>query len=56
MVNFGGLARKLFGSANDRRIRSYKSLVEAVNALEDQTKALSDAELAGKTIEFRQHL
>ncbi|MFN7026205.1 MAG: preprotein translocase subunit SecA [Pseudorhizobium sp.] len=56
MVNFGGLARKLFGSANDRRIRSYKSLVEAVNALEDQTKALSDAELAGKTIEFRQQL
>ncbi len=56
MVNFGGLARKLFGSANDRRIRSYKSVVEAVNALEDQTKALSDAELAAKTIEFRQQL
>ena len=56
MVNFGGLARKLFGSANERRVRSYKSSVEAVNALEDQMKALSDTELAAKTAEFRQQL
>ena len=56
MVNFGGLARKLFGSANERRIRSYKSSVEAVNALEDKIKGLSDAELAAKTVEFRQQL
>ncbi|CAD7034598.1 preprotein translocase subunit SecA [Pseudorhizobium endolithicum] len=56
MVSFGGLARKLFGSANERRVRSYKSRVDAVNALEEKTKALSDAELAGKTAEFRQQL
>lgn len=56
MVNFGGLARKLFGSANERRIRSYKSSVEAVNALEDKIKGLSDTELAAKTVEFRQQL
>ncbi|HEX5932914.1 MAG TPA: preprotein translocase subunit SecA, partial [Pseudorhizobium sp.] len=56
MVSFGGLARKLFGSANERRIRSYNSSVNAVNALEDTIKALSNAELAAKTAEFRQHL
>ncbi|MGW9231472.1 preprotein translocase subunit SecA [Pseudorhizobium sp. NPDC055634] len=56
MVSFGGLARKLFGSANERRVRSYKSRVDAVNALEEKTKALSDAELAAKTAEFRQQL
>ena len=56
MVSFGGLARKLFGSANERRIRSYNSSVNAVNALEDTIKALSDAELAAKTAEFRQQL
>ncbi len=56
MVSFGGLARKLFGSANERRVRSYKSRVDAVNALEDEVKALSDVELAAKTAEFRQQL
>nr|CAD6597621.1 preprotein translocase subunit SecA [Rhizobium sp. TCK] len=56
MVSFGGLARKFFGSANERRVRSYKSRVDAVNALEEKTKALSDAELAAKTAEFREQL
>jgi len=56
MVSFGGLARKFFGSANERRVRSYKSRVDAVNALEEKTKALTDAELAAKTAEFREQL
>ncbi|HEX2147772.1 MAG TPA: DEAD/DEAH box helicase, partial [Pseudorhizobium sp.] len=56
MVSFGGLARKLFGSSNERRIRSYKSSVGAVNALEEKMKALSDVELAAKTVEFREQL
>ena len=56
MVSFGGLARKLFGSANDRRIKSYRTDVAAIGALEDQVKALSDAELAAKTEEFRAQL
>ena len=56
MVSFGGLARKFFGSANERRVRSYKSRVDAVNALEEKTKALTDAELAAKTAEFRDQL
>jgi preprotein translocase subunit SecA len=56
MVSFGGLARKLFGSSNERRIRSYKSSVGAVNALEEKMKTLSEAELAAKTVEFREQL
>ncbi|MBB4065196.1 preprotein translocase subunit SecA [Gellertiella hungarica] len=54
MVSFGGLARKLFGSANDRRVRSYQPKVQAIGALEAAMQKLSDDELAGKTAEFRQ--
>ncbi|MFC3162022.1 preprotein translocase subunit SecA [Ciceribacter thiooxidans] len=56
MVSLGGLARKLFGSANDRRIRSYQPKVAAINALEDSMKALDDGALAAKTAEFREQL
>ncbi len=53
MVSFGGLARKLFGSSNDRRIRSYQPKVQGVGALEAAMQQLSDQELAAKTVEFR---
>ncbi|HLP70608.1 MAG TPA: preprotein translocase subunit SecA [Rhizobium sp.] len=56
MVSLGGLARKLFGSANDRRIRSYQPKVAAINALEDSMNALDDGALAAKTVEFREQL
>ncbi len=41
MVSLGGLARKIFGSSNDRRVRGYRPRVDAINALEPQMKALS---------------
>jgi len=53
MVSLGGLARKIFGSANDRRIKSLRPRVAAINALEAEMKALSDEALRGKTAEFR---
>ena len=56
MVSLGGIARKLFGSSNDRRVRAYKPKVDAINALESEMKALSDDALKAKTIEFRQQL
>ncbi|MEY9534593.1 preprotein translocase subunit SecA [Sinorhizobium fredii] len=56
MVSLGGLARKLFGSANDRRVRGYQGRVDAINALEAEMKALSDEALAAKTEEFRRQL
>ncbi|PBC11077.1 preprotein translocase subunit SecA [Mesorhizobium sp. WSM3859] len=56
MVSLGGLARKVFGSSNDRRVKSTRPRVEAINAMENEMHALSDAELAGRTEKFRQDL
>ncbi|MGD1016457.1 MAG: preprotein translocase subunit SecA [Roseiarcus sp.] len=47
------LLKKLFGSANDRRLKGYRPKVAAVNALEPEFAALSDEQLRGKTDEFR---
>ena len=52
----GSLAKKLFGSSNDRRLKTYRPKIAAVNALEAETAALSDADLAARTIAFRQEL
>ena len=38
----GAVARKLFGTSNDRRIRQYRSRVDAINALEGEVEKLSD--------------
>ncbi|MBO9099954.1 MULTISPECIES: preprotein translocase subunit SecA [Rhizobium] len=56
MVSFGGIARKLFGSSNERRVRVFTPNVAAINALEEGMRKLSDEELAAKTVEFRQQL
>jgi preprotein translocase subunit SecA len=52
----GALARKFFGSANDRRVKGYQSRVKAINALEPEIAALSDAALRARTDEFKQQL
>src|ERR1700733_13831409 len=52
----GALARKFFGSANDRRIKGYQSRVDAINALEPEIAALSDDELKTRTADFRRQL
>ncbi|MCK1517764.1 preprotein translocase subunit SecA [Bradyrhizobium sp. 190] len=52
----GALARKFFGSANDRRVKGYQSRVNAINALEPEVAALSDEALKARTAEFRQQL
>ena len=52
----GSVARKIFGSRNDRLVKSYSKLVKKINVLEDQCRALSDAQLAAKTVEFRARL
>jgi len=56
MVSLGGIARKLFGSANDRVVKSFQPKVNAINALEAEMRALSDEQLAAKTVEFREQL
>ncbi|MEK1851940.1 MAG: preprotein translocase subunit SecA [Phyllobacterium sp.] len=56
MVSFGGLARKIFGSSNERRVRSFKPRVDAINALEAEISSLTDEQLKAKTAEFRSSL
>jgi preprotein translocase subunit SecA len=56
MVSLGGLARKIFGSSNERRVKSYNPRVAQIAALEEKVKALSDEQLAAKTAEFRAEL
>jgi preprotein translocase subunit SecA len=52
----GAVARKLFGSANERRIRSYQPRVEAINALEPELAALSDEALRARTDDFKKQV
>ena len=51
---FAGLARKLFGSANERQIKGYRPRVDEINALEKELEALSDEALRARTDDFRQ--
>jgi preprotein translocase subunit SecA len=53
---FGALARKIFGSSNDRVVKLMRGPAEAITALEPAVKALSDAELQGRTALFRARL
>src|ERR1700729_1222160 len=52
----GAVARKLFGSSNDRRIRSYRPRVDEINALEPDLVKLSDEALRARTDEFKKQL
>jgi preprotein translocase subunit SecA len=50
------LLGKVFGTKNERVIKSLMPKVQAINALEPQIQKLTDAELRGKTDEFRQRI
>ncbi|HEY8014337.1 MAG TPA: DEAD/DEAH box helicase, partial [Dongiaceae bacterium] len=50
------LAKRIFGSANDRYVNSMKPIVTAVNALEPAVKALSDDDLRARTVWLRERL
>jgi preprotein translocase subunit SecA len=53
---FGALARKIFGSSNDRRVKSYRPRVDAINALELELKGLSDEALRARTTAFKEQI
>ncbi len=53
---FSKILTKVFGSRNDRTLRRMRKVVEQVNRLEPETKALSDEQLRAKTDEFRARL
>ena len=52
----GAVARKLFGSSNDRRIRAYRPRVDEINALEKELEELSDEALRARTDDFKKQL
>lgn len=53
---FASLAKKLFGSKNDRELKKIDPIVRQINELEPQMKALNDEEMRSKTLEFRNRL
>jgi preprotein translocase subunit SecA len=52
----GKLAKSVFGSSNDRYVKSLQKLVSKINDFEPAMEALSDDELRGQTIKFREML
>jgi preprotein translocase subunit SecA len=51
-----GFLTKIFGSRNERLLKTYRKSVAAINALEASIKPLSDEQLAAKTVEFRERI
>ncbi|HET9694788.1 MAG TPA: DEAD/DEAH box helicase, partial [Steroidobacteraceae bacterium] len=47
---------RIFGSRNQRLIGQYNAVVRTINAFEQSLQGLSDAELAAKTVQFREQL
>jgi len=52
----GAIARKLFGSSNERRIKGYLPRVGEINALEAELVGLSDAALRARTEAFKKQV
>src|SRR5271169_4955075 len=53
---FSALARRLFGSANDRYVKSLGPIVSAINEIEPELEAMSDEELRERTQRFKEQL
>jgi len=52
----GGLAKAIFGSSNERYVKSLGPLVAEINSLEPEISAMTDEALAGQTVRFRERL
>ncbi len=46
---FSSVAKKIFGSSNERRLKTYRAKVAAINALEPEIQKLTDEELRAQT-------
>ena len=53
---FKYLFKKIFGTENDRFLKSIRPTIAQINSFEDQLKNLSDAELTAKTADFKQRI
>ena len=56
MLGIGKLAKKVFGSANDRLLKSVSPIVEKINSLEIEMQKLTNEELGGKTNDYKARL
>ncbi|MDB5672232.1 MAG: secA [Alphaproteobacteria bacterium] len=53
---FGGIAKAIFGSSNERYVRSLRKIVDQINSHEPSISAMTDDELRNQTAIFRQRL
>lgn len=56
MLGIGAIAKKVFGTPNDRKIKATQPLVDKINRLEPEFQALSDDGIKAKTQEFKDRL
>ncbi|SFH07380.1 protein translocase subunit secA [Palleronia marisminoris] len=56
MLGLGSVARKVFGTPNDRKVKATRPLVDKINALEAEFEPLSDDALIAKTAEFKERV
>ena len=53
MLGLGTIAKKVFGTPNDRQVKSVRPLVAKINALEPEFEKLTDDEIKAKTRELQ---
>ncbi|NVO22235.1 preprotein translocase subunit SecA [Donghicola sp. C2-DW-16] len=56
MLGIGTLAKKVFGTPNDRKIKATRPVINQINALADEYQALSDAQLIEKTASLKERV
>jgi len=56
MASLGTLAKRIFGSSNDRKMKAHTGRIASINAFEPAMEVLSDEELRGKTADLRARL
>ena len=56
MLGINTVAKKIFGTANDRKVKATRPLVEKINALEPEFEALSDQGLIDRTADLKQRV
>ncbi|MEL6267258.1 MAG: preprotein translocase subunit SecA, partial [Pseudomonadota bacterium] len=54
MLGLGGVAKRLFGSTNDRKIKGMQPIVAAVNALEPTFEAMTDEQIRETTVKLKE--
>jgi preprotein translocase subunit SecA len=55
-MSFDKFLTKVFGSSNQRFLKTIQPIVDQINSLESQTKALSDDQLRARTAEFKEQV